>query len=167
MLKIVKSMNQLRFSELMLVYYECNLENGNESYPHLSPDAQIREAEMDFYHYLKDVFFQTNDTFYAIWEENDRYLSALRIEPYKDDWLLCALETVPDERNRGYATSLINALLDYLRTFDKTKVYSHVSKDNNPSIATHMKCGFKIEKDHAIYLDGSVLHSCYTMVHHI
>ena len=167
MLKIVNRMNQLKFSELMHVYSEGNRENGAERYPNLSVDAQIREAEFDFYNYLNDVFFRTEGTFYAILEENCRYISALRMEPYMDGWLLCALETLPDERNRGYASNLIRSLLDYLRTFHRKKVYSHVSKDNYASIATHMKCGFQIEKDHAVYLDGSVLHSCYTMVYHM
>ena len=167
MLKIVNRMNQLKFSELMYVYSEGNRENGAERYPNLSIDAQIREAEADFYNYLNDVFFKTEGTFYAIWEENHHYLSALRMELYKDGWLLCALETVPDERNKGYASNLIRCLLGYLRTSNRKKVYSHVSKDNCASVATHMKCGFQIEKDYAIYLDGSVLHSCYTMVYHM
>ena len=167
MLKIVNGMNQLKFSELMYVYSEGNRENGAERYPNLSVDAQIREAEFDFYNYLNDVFFRTEGTFYAIWEENHRYLSALRMEPYKDGWLLCALETVPNERNRGYASKLISCLFDYLRTFNMKIVYSHVTKDNYASIATHMKCGFQIEKDHAVYLDGSVLYSCYTMAYHM
>ena len=160
-------MNQLKFSELMHVYSEGNMENGAERYPNLSIDAQIREAEVDFYNYLNDVFFNTEGAFYAILDVNRRYICALRMEPYKDGWLLCALETVPDERNKGYASNLIRCLLDYLRTSNRKKVYSHVSKDNCASVATHMKCGFQIEKDHAVYLDGSVLYSCYTMAYHM
>jgi len=167
MVKIVNGMNQLKFSELMYVYSEANMDNGAERYPNLSVDAQIREAEVDFYNYLNDVFFQTDGAFYAILELNCRYVSALRMEPYRDGWLLCALETAPNERNRGHAFNLIRSSLDYLRTFNSKKVYSHVSKDGWASIATHMKCGFRIEKDHAVYLDGSVLHSCYTMVYHM
>ena len=36
------------------------------------------------------------------------------------------------------------------------KVYSHISRDNAPSIAAHTACGFQKILDHAIYLDGSV-----------
>lgn len=167
MLKIVKSLYQMKFSELMGVYSEGNQENGAELYPNLTAEEQVREAELDFYNYLSEVFFRIENAFYAILEENNTYLSALRMEPYKDGWLLCALETAPAARRRGYATALIVLVLRYLSQFGETKIYSHVSKKNIPSLSAHRKCGFSIELDYAVYSDGSVLQNNHTLVYHL
>ena len=164
MLKIVKSMSQLDISKLMYVYSEGNTQNGAELYPHLSIEAQIREAELDFYRYLNDVFFRIADAFYAVLESDYRYLAALRLEPYRDGWLLCALETAPGERKKGYATELINSVKKYLIVKGDFKIYSHVSKRNLASLSVHRKCGFKTLLDYAVYLDGSVLHNSYTLI---
>lgn len=167
MLKIVNRLNQLKFSELMSVYSEGNVENGAERYPDLSKEAQIREAELDFYSYLNETFFCTEGAYYALWEDDNRYVSALRMEPYNDGWLLCALETKPSERRKGHAANLINAVLDYMAMPAETTIYSHVWKGNKASVSTHLKCGFRIELDYAIYLDGSILQNHYTFAKHI
>ena len=165
MLKIINNLSQLKFSNLMYVYSEGNLENGAERYPQLQPAAQIREAELDFYGYLSDVFFNEQDAFYAVWETGNRYVSALRIESYQDGWLLSALETAPSDRRRGYATHLINAVKKYLVDLGDMKLYSHVSKRNQASLATHLNCNFQIALDYAVYLDVSVNQKCYTLVY--
>ena len=164
MLKIIKSMHELRFSELMQVYLEGNIENGRELYPDYSSAEQLREAEQDFYQYLASVFFRQENSFYAVWEADDRYTAALRLEPYADGLLLCALETAPDARRKGYATELIHAVQAHLAEQGSGTVYSHVSKRNAASLAVHQKCGFQIHKDHAVYSDGTVLHSSLTLI---
>ena len=165
MLKLIYRMSQLKFSELMDVYAEGNRENGAELYPHLPMYAQIQEAEQDFYRYLNDIFFRQEGAFYAVWEESGSYRTALRMEPYQDGLLLCALETAPDDRRRGYAVNLIRAVLNHLELIGSVKVYSHVSKKNFPSIMAHKNCGFTVLLDHAVYSDGSVLHNSYTLVY--
>lgn len=165
MLRIINSMNQINFSELMNVYYEGNMENGAVLYSHLSKESQIREAEIDFYRYLRETFFSTKNAFYAIWDEDHHYCSALRMEPYHDGWLLCALETAPNERNKGYASALIQAVKGRLTDSGNFKIYSHVSKRNISSIRTHQKCGFHKLLDYAVYLDGSVFHNSYTYIY--
>lgn len=166
MLEIVKTINGLRFSELMYVYNESNALNGSERYPDRTVEHQLLEAEQDFYLYLTSVFFRQTDSFYAIWEEDGRYQSALRLEPYADGYLLCALETAPDARRRGYAAKLISAVQTYLVQTGGSKIYAHVSKKNKPSLAVHRKCGFQIVHDHAVYSDGSVLRNSYTFLYH-
>lgn len=165
MLKIIETMGQLRFSDLMDIYIEGNIENGGARYPGLSPSQQLREAELDFYQYLNDVFFKQKESFYALWEAEGRYLSALRLEPFHDGLLLSALETAPEARQRGYAAQLIAAVTAYLAEQGSGVIYSHVSKRNLPSVKTHQKCGFQIIADHAVYSDGSVLHSSYTFAY--
>jgi len=163
MLRIMRSLSQLDFSQLMHVYEEGNISNGRELYPHLSSYEQLRMAEQDFYQYLMTVFFRQKDSFYAVWELKGHYKAALRMEPYSDGFLLCALETAPDSREHGYATALVLEVLDYLSQQGSGTVYSHVSKRNQSSLAVHKKCGFEIIKDYAVYSDGSVLQNCFTL----
>ncbi len=148
MLYIACSLKQVQFSMLMEVYLE-----GNQEKP-----CTLLEAEQDFYHYLQAVFFPTHGAYYAIWVEKGQYVSALRMEPYRDGVLLAALETAPHCRCRGYGKSLIKAVLS-----QEKKVYSHVAKDNLPSLRVHEACGFQRISQQAVYLDGSVNDRCYTL----
>lgn len=153
MLIIAKKMRDLAFGQLMEIYIEGNLEKGQELAPEETEARQIALGEQEFYQYLKQVFFRTLGAVYAVWEENGKYVSALRLEPYRDGLLLEALETAPEERRKGYATALIRAAL--AQTGD-AKIYSHVAKWNTASLKTHEACGFQRILDHAIYADGSV-----------
>ena len=154
MLCIVKSLRELDFRQLMDVYEEGNLENAAELWPG-EPDGQLLlMAEQSFHQYLRECFFPTEGAYYCVWVENDRYVSALRLEPYKDGLLLEALETKPSERRRGYAAALLKAVLQEV---GEKKVYSHVGKRNTASLRTHEKCGFRRILEHAVYADGSVM----------
>lgn len=163
MLKLIHSISGLRFSNLMEVYSESNTMNGMEQYAHLADVEQLNAAEMDFYHYLHSVFFRQENSFYAVWEASGKYLSALRVEPYLEGYLLCALETHPLERGKGYARNLIQGVTRYLAEQGSGIIYSHVSKKNGASLGVHRACGFEIIKDHAVYSDGSVLSNNYTL----
>lgn len=160
MLIIAKKLRELFFGQLMEIYMEGNLENGQEFWPEEPEDRQLALAEQEFYNYLDQVFFRTPDAFYAVWQEAGKYVSALRIEPFRDGMLLEALETRPDSRRRGYAKALITGVLD---KFPDVKVYSHVSKRNLASLKTHESCGFERLLDYAVYLDGSVKQHMVTM----
>ena len=162
MLKLINSRRELKFSQLMEVYLEGNLENGAEYYPALSKQEQLIHAEQDFYAYLAE-FFRTAGAFYAVWEENGRYLSALRMEPYRDGLLLEALETVLDYRRQGYGKKLILAALEALSRENSVAVYSHVDKQNYPSLAIHAACGFSRISENAVYIDGSVTERSCTL----
>lgn len=162
MLKVARKMNELSFSKLMEVYEEGNLENGQDFWPEESQWRQIALAEEAFYDYLQQVFFQTDGASYLIWEEDGRYLSALRLEPYRDGLLLEALETSPKYRKMGYGTYLVSAALEYA---GEIKIYAHVGKKNAASLRTHQKCGFQRILEYAAYADGSVDDRCCTLVH--
>ena len=157
MLKIVTRMRELNFNALMEVYRQGNQENGAECYPQASEAEQLLLAEQDFYQYLVQCFFATNGAVYALWEQNGRYFSALRLEPYKDGLLLAALETVPEHRRQGYACKLLQSVQDWLSQHGSIKVYSHVSRGNEASRRSHQRCGFRKILDYAVYTDGSVL----------
>ena len=153
MLIVAKKLRELSFGKLMEVYQEGNLENGRIHYPDEPENRQIALAEQDFYQYLQQVFFRTDGAVYFIWEEHGKYVSALRLESYRDGLLLEALETAPAERRKGYAGKLIQAVQE---RFAQEKIYSHVSKRNISSLRTHEVCGFRKIADNAVYADGSV-----------
>lgn len=155
MLIIVKAMKELDFPALMQIYTEGNEEKAAEY-----GDGGLLHAEQSFYDYLHDVFFQTPEAFYCIWQENGKSVSALRLEPYQDGWLLEALETAPQHRKKGYAKALMKAALDSIVGMP---VYSHVSKHNRASLRTHFACGFEKHLDYAVFVDGSVSHRAWTL----
>ena len=163
MLRIASSISELNFGKLMSVYQESNQENAFDFYGGIDRNLATLNAEQNFYQYLNEIFFSTERAVYAIWEEGNRYVSALRLEPYQDGFLLEALETAPDDRGRGYATLLIHAACSWITAQGCCKIYSHVSKGNQASLKVHSACGFQKILDHAEYIDGTVRNSSYTL----
>ncbi len=162
MLMIADALRKLDFSKLMEVYAESNGENGAEFYPHLPAGQQLLQAEQDFYQYLRTGFFDRAGDRYCIWEENGKYICALRLQCYQDGLLLEALETHPDHRKKGYAKKLICTALD---TVETDKIYVHISHRNAASIAVHTACGFQKILDYSVYADGSVNRHCQTYLY--
>lgn len=155
MLLIAKRLEELDFPALMDIYIEGNREKADEY-----GDGGLLQAEREFYDYLREDFFRQRDAFYAVWVEQGKYVSALRLEPYKDGWLLEALETAPADRKRGCAKELMGSVLEMM---GQSVIYSHVSKRNEASLRTHYACGFVKHLDHVVYLDGSVSHRGITL----
>ncbi len=153
MLILAQSLRELQFSRLMEVYIEGNLEKAEDG-------LSLLEAEQAFYQYLKEDFFTASGAVYYIWAEQGRYVSALRLEPYKDGLLLEGLETAPDQRRKGYAGALIRGML----AVEKVRpIYSHVHKNNTASLKVHEGCGFRRVAECAAYIDGSVNDRACTM----
>lgn len=147
-------LHNMRFSQLTQVYAQTLGCSGNNN---------LLEAEQDFYQYLQDVFFVSDDAFYAVWLESEKYVCALRIEPYKDGYLLAGLETCPQQRGKGYAKALVSAVIDSLKAENKpVRIYAHILKSNIASIRVHERCGFEKTADLAAYIDGSVSLNAYT-----
>lgn len=163
MLVVVNRLKDLSFSDLMEVYLDANRERGLTLAPEEPEARRIALAEQDFYCYLRDCFFSRPEARYCIWEENKRYVSALRLEAYRDGLLLEALETVPNQRRRGYAGRLIQSVQRLLEQQGTVLLYSHVDKRNKPSLKTHFRCGFEAYLDCASYIDGSVNDRAYTL----
>ena len=161
MLILAHSIRELRFGDLMEVYEDSNREKAGD-WPNLPPMFALQLAEQDHREYLQDVFFRTPGAVLALWEENGAYVSALRLEPYKDGLLLNALETVPMHRKKGYAARLIRAVQENM---GNVKIYSHVNKRNVPSLKTHEACGFRVISDCAVFLSGSVDYRSCTLLY--
>lgn len=153
MLHLFNSLARMDTQALMEIYAESNCENAEDMFPDLESSAGILRVESEFLDYLRRDFFSQPGAVYALWRQDGIDVSALRLEPYKSGYLLEALETRPDSRNRGYACDLIRAV-QQLPQYDC--LYSHVSRRNLPSMTVHQKSGFNIILDHAVYLDGSI-----------
>ena len=160
MLLVFENLKEISFSQLMMVYEEGNRENGEEFWPDMEEGQRILRAEQAFYQYLREIFFPTENARYYVWEEQGNYVSALRLEPYRDGMLLEALETAPNERRKGHAARLIHAVQEQL---PHGKIYSHVSKRNLASLKTHAKCGFRRIAEYAVEIDGSVSNRSCTL----
>ena len=159
MLILAHSLRELRFGALMEVYLQGNQEKAERDYPQEPAGSGLRLVEEDFYRYLRECFFRTPGAVYAVWEEGGSYVSALRLEPYRDGVLVTALETAPGQRRKGYASRLLGAVLGTL----DGPVYSHVAKSNLPSLALHERLGFRRIQESALYLDGSLDHRACTL----
>lgn len=164
MLVLAHSLRQLRFGELMEVYADSNAEKTLD-WPDLPRGFALQLVEQDFRQYLQDIFFRTPGAVCALWEEQGKYVSVLRLEPYRDGLLLEALETSPDHRKKGCAVSLIRAVQSHLAAQGSVRLYSHVNKRNTASLKTHEKCGFSVISDHAVYISGSMDYRCCTLLY--
>ena len=161
MLITIRRFEDFNFPALMALYREGNEENGAIFYPLEPLQTQLALAEQAFRTYLANDFFSKENVRYCIWHEGETYLSALRLEPFRDGLLLEALETHPDHRRKGYAKQLIRSVFSQLPT--GTRIYSYVDKENVPSLAAHFACGFSILLDHAVQPDGEFCIHEYTL----
>ena len=162
MLKIIRSFKQMNFRLLADVYIQSCQERGRLNYPDYPEAQQIFLAEQDLYGEVS-CFFQDENAFYAVWQLEGKYVSVLRMEPYEDGLLLEGLETVQEERGKGYAKALVSAVLSELYGQGEQIIYAHIDKKNTASLAVHRACGFDKVRDCAVFADGSVSQNAYTM----
>ena len=146
MLKLISSMDKLNTEQYLAVYGQSK---------------QDSRAEEQMLSYLREDFFSIRGAVCALWIADGRYVSALRLEPYKDGYLITAVETAPQERRKGYAKSLLQAVINHFGG----PVYSHIEKSNKPSINLHLTCGFAVCSDSAVLLDGTVTSRYCTVVY--
>ena len=153
MLRCFYRARELNFEKLCAVYREsCKQLAEDKSLP-------LYQAEANFEDYIREEFFRLHDAFYAIWEEDGQYLSALRMEPYKDGYLLTSLETHPNHRRNRYGEKLLSSVIDYVNK----PIYAHVHRNNIASLSLHKKCGFERILDYAVFLDGTVSQDAWTL----
>lgn len=141
----------LNIIQMKSVYEESICELANDFL--LRNEQNYLEAEQQFYSDLCE-FFGIYGARTAVWVENSLYLSVLRIEKYRDGFLISSLETLPSARGHGYASKLLKAVLE---TVGEHKVYSHIHRKNIASLKLHKSLGFEKIADTALLVDGSVL----------
>lgn len=150
MLLLIRSMKELRFGKLVQVYDES---------------CATLDARSDFYEYLRQVFFKTPGAVYCVWQEGDSYTSALRLEPYRDGWILTGLETGTPFRGQGFAKTLLRAVISWRGQRGRFRLYSHIDRGNGPSIAVHERVGFRKIAGYAVFLDGSATNMAGTYLY--
>lgn len=164
MLRIITLPAQLNLEQLTHVYSQSIQARVRELNQYLSDYECTIMAEEEFRSFWRDVFFREAGSICAVLEENGKYVSALRLQNYRDGLLLSGLETEPANRNRGMAGKLMVEIRKYLEDAGCTKVYSHIKKDNLPSRKVHISCGFELLREGAVLLDGSASWSYDTYI---
>lgn len=150
MLKIVESLRNLDYQQLLTVYQE-----------QLAMSA-ARGGERSFYEDLS-LFLSEGGHFCCLWVPQGRYTACVRVEPYRDGFLLTCLETAPLCRRQGFAFDLLTSVLRHLSRQGCKCVYVHVKKRNIPSVSLHKKAGFYIIADYAHLVDGTVSQNYVTL----
>lgn len=143
MLIIYRNASDIDVNELFRIY--CDSSQHDERANDM--------AVYDMLDYIRTMLQTDHESMCAAWLVQERLVAFLRLEGYCDGVLITALKTVSCEQGKGYATSLVKAILALLAG---RKVYAHIHNNNYASIAVHQKCGFRRILDHAKYLDGSV-----------
>lgn len=161
MLSIITKPEELPFRSLMDVYEQTNFNIGAGKYPHCDTNERLAIVEQELYQYLCELL-ANKTAFVALWTVQKRCVAALRLEQYRDGFLLTSLETRPTDRKKGYATELVRAVLT---SFKEQKIYSHIHRSNHISLTLHERCGFHRIASFAEFLDGSVSNNAYTYLY--
>ena len=148
------------------VYLEGCIENAREKYPEREDLTEaIREEEDYFVGFLKRFMGNEKNRYY-VWEADGKWVSALRLTKLDGFYYLEALETAPEHRRNGYAETLINEVISSLKKRGQAVIRSNVNKSNAASLATHKKCGFRIELENGVNcLTGEERDYVYGMIY--
>ena len=142
----------LNLSQLEQVYRQSIQGDEGVDFDH----NRFGQDLQDFEQYWRHEFFSVAGATCAVLEQNGNYISVLRLEPYRNGLLITGLETAPEHRNKGMATTLLRDVIQHFRTSGGVRLYSHIHRRNKPSVCVHKSCGFYLLTDHAVFLDGSV-----------
>ncbi len=157
MLIRITEYQKLDTRKLMDVYSESNYENTDYFYPdETDKDVAVQKVEEGFLEFLKNDFFNKTDAAYWILDIDDVWVSALRTCIIQEGlYYLEALETRPDQRQKGYGTILLSSIADSLKKEGPFRLCSCVSKKNIASLKTHEKSGFQVVSEEGYdYLHG-------------
>ena len=161
MVSVIDEIDKLDFLKICDVYKD-DLERKRKIRHRLIAKSEgATLVKQEYLRYLEDVFFGQYNGKLFVYQDYDRYLSAVCIEPFKDGLLLDSLVTVPEARRRGYAKKLIDYALDYCKT---RPVYAHIHYNNKASRLLHEKIGFSLLCEYAHMLDGSIRNDHFTYI---
>ena len=145
-LHVFTSYADLDGPRLMEVYAESNRENTDYFFPDVTDKAlAVKKVEEGFLTFLRDEFFTGPGPAYYVLEEAGAWVSALRMNELEPGfYYLEALETRPDRRRQGHAARLLREVVDRLKAKGPFRLCDCVDKKNEPSVNTHLDCGFRI-----------------------
>ena len=166
MLLYFQSMTEIDHARLMCIYQESNLDNISYFFPDCKDEAEgLRKVEERFISFLNTDFWGKPENTYYIWEDDGKWVSALRLTRLKDFYWVEGLETAPDARRRGYAVRLYKAIFDRLKELEgSVHVQCAVGHKNEASLKTHESAGFQIKSRYAFNpLYNEQEDSCYLL----
>lgn len=155
-----------KISELLSVYEQSIETDRRLRYLHFDENIGFQTAAQDFYQYLSQIFFRTSGAVLAAYSDCGKYVSALRLEPYKDGYLLSGLETAPEHRRKGFARRLVTEVIVHCCEAGISRLYSHIHKQNIPSKDLHISVGFSVIRKDAVLLDGTFSDQYETLCYH-
>ena len=98
------------------IYPEGCVENARYFHPELEDLSEaILEQEKHFAEFLQNKFFPKEENSYYVLEVEGAWVSALRLTRVEDFYYLEALETPPKHRKKGYASRIINEVIELLK----------------------------------------------------
>lgn len=150
MLTEIQSFDEIDKRKLMDIYSESNVENAEYFYPDMADrDQAVLRVENDFLGMLQSDFLKENTkNCYIVLVKDDVWVSALQLYFIKEGfYYIEALETRPEYRRQGYGSELLLGMINKLKETGPFTVCDCVRKRNKASLATHLKCGFKIVRD--------------------
>lgn len=157
MLKIITSFSDINERMLMDIYTESNAENAPRFFPDIAEkELALEKVEQGFLQYLEQDFFACPGSAYYVLEAEGIWVCALRFYKMKRGlYYLDALETHPQYRNKGYASTLLKEVTDVLKAYGPFRLCDCVDKNNTASLKAHKKCGFCVVSEAGYnYLDG-------------
>lgn len=163
MLIAITRSDEVDDQKLMAIYAEGNLENADHFYPQVEDRLEaVKKVECDFCNYIKSEFLNGRNIYYVL-EVDGIWVSALRLYCLERGfYYLEALETIPDRRNKGYASRLLTEVINELKKNGSFKICDCVGKKNTASLNTHKKCGFSIVSENGYdHLQKEVNTHCY------
>lgn len=154
MLLIADKIENIEISRLFTVY--------SETISSMKQEYGAFRGEYAFIISLQE-FLSSENAYLGIWCVDGIYMSAVRLEPYRDGYILSCLESAPEHRNCGAAKAIITEMINFANDRGFLPLYSHIHKSNLASIKAFTHCGFEITGKPAVFLDGSVYASYHTL----
>lgn len=152
MLLYFQSMTDAEHARLMRVYRESNLDNISYFFPDCTDKEEgLKKVEEGFISFLNTDFWGKPENTYYIWENDGKWVSALRLTGLEDFYWVEGLETAPEARRRGYAVQLYKAIFDRLKELEgSVHVRCAVGYRNEASLKAHESAGFQIKSRYAV-----------------
>lgn len=149
------------------IYPEGCIENAKWRYPDRENLSEAIEEEARYFEsFLKEKFFPKENNRYYVLDVEGEWVSALRLTQLDGFYYLEALETPPKQRKMGYGARVLKETIELLAQRGPVVIRDSVKKDNLASLATHRKCGFRIEQEEAVnQLSGEVKADCYGLIY--
>lgn len=102
-----------------------------------------------------------SDTFFVVRSSDNRIIGMVDIRHYLNDFLSSygghiGYGVRPSERQKGYATIILQKALDYAKSIGLNRIMLACNKDNTASQKTILKCGGVKEREF-IHTDGKTV----------